>query len=111
MKNKTLEVEIATAEMEYGWVKRDLMRAAQTLADKMQALAQELSSEAPNADPRVNELGEVQSMGRDVDRLCVLLNERRRLSKALRKVAEAEEVLLDKMQKVERGKGTVLPII
>ena len=53
----------------------------------MTRLAARLGSEGANAS--VNELGEVQGLGADVDRLCALLHAARQTRDLVRRVAEA----------------------
>ncbi len=75
---------------------RAVVRAHEALADKasylaerMTRLAARLGSEGGNAS--VNELGEVQGLGADVDRLCALLHAARQTRDLVRRVAEAAQ--------------------
>ena len=75
---------------------RSVVRAHEALADKasylaerMTRLAARLGSEGANAS--VNELGEVQGLGADVDRLCALLHAARQARDLARRVADAAQ--------------------
>ena len=75
---------------------RAVVRAHEALADKanylaerMTRLAARLGSEGANVS--VNELGEVQGLGADVDRLCALLHAARQTRDLVRRVAEAAQ--------------------
>jgi hypothetical protein len=59
------------------------------LAERMTRLAARLGSEGANVS--VNELGEVQGLGADVDRLCALLHGARQTRDLVRRVAEAAQ--------------------
>ena len=61
-----------------------LLNHAEYLARQMEYLAGQLRSESP----MVNELGEVQSVGVEIDRLCAVLSEQQRYERTLRKLAE-----------------------
>jgi hypothetical protein len=60
---------------------------ARSLAERMTRLAARLQAEGTSAS--VNELGEVQGLGADVDRLCALLHAAREARDLARRVAEA----------------------
>lgn len=75
---------------------RAVVRAHEMLAEKvsylgerMTRLASRLGSEG--ADASVNELGEVQGLGADVDRLCALLHAARQTRDLVRRVANAAQ--------------------
>jgi hypothetical protein len=57
------------------------------LADRMTRLAGRLATDGVEAT--VNELGEVQGLGADIDRLCALLHAAREARQLARRVAEA----------------------
>lgn len=59
------------------------------LAERMARLAARLKGEGVGAS--VNELGEVQCLGADVDRLCALLHAARQTRDVARRFAEAAE--------------------
>jgi hypothetical protein len=75
---------------------RAVVRAHEALADKasylaerMTRLAARLGSEGASAS--INELGEVQGLGSDVDRLCALLHAARQTRDLVRRVADAAQ--------------------
>ena len=73
---------------------RAVARAHAALADKVSYLAERMTRlaarlQAEGTDASVNELGEVQGLGADVDRLCALLHAARQTRDLSRQVAEA----------------------
>jgi hypothetical protein len=73
---------------------RAVARAHAALADKVSYLAERTTClaarlQAEGTDASVNELGEVQGLGADVDRLCALLHAARQTRDLSRQVAEA----------------------
>jgi hypothetical protein len=77
------------------WIVREACREVDAtrldLVEAMERLADDLAREAgrlrDNADRTVNSLGVVQGRGMDVDRLCALLDERRKSAAKLYSVA------------------------
>ncbi|HEY1697935.1 MAG TPA: hypothetical protein VGG39_37505 [Polyangiaceae bacterium] len=67
----------------------ELVDKATYLAERMTRLAERLGREG--VDASVNELGEVQCLGADVDRLCALLHAARVTRELVRRVVEAGE--------------------
>ncbi|MGH7296530.1 MAG: hypothetical protein ACRELB_16450 [Polyangiaceae bacterium] len=67
----------------------ELVDKATYLAERMTRLAARLREEG--VDASVNELGEVQGLGADVDRLCALLHAARGTRDLVRRVVEAGE--------------------
>jgi hypothetical protein len=63
-----------------------LLRGAKYLAERLTRLVEQLESEG--LDANVNALGEVQSSGFDVDRLCVQFRGARATRDALRRAVE-----------------------
>jgi hypothetical protein len=84
--NKT---EYLTEDAERAVVRAHAMLADKVsyLAERMTRLAARLGSEG--VDASVNELGEVQGLGADVDRLCALLHAARETRDLVHRVAEA----------------------
>ena len=75
---------------------RDVVRAHATLADKVSYLGERMTRlaarlQAEGTGASVNELGEVQGLGADVDRLCALLHAARQARDLARRVAEASQ--------------------
>jgi len=68
----------------------ELVDKASYLAERMTRLAERLRREG--VDASINELGEVQGLGADVDRLCALLHAARSTRELVRRVVEAGEV-------------------
>src|SRR5579859_3415152 len=80
------EMMVADAEREVVQIHATLVRHARYLADRMATLADRLEHEG--VDRSVNELGEVQGLGADVDRSCALLHAARRTRDLVRRVVE-----------------------
>jgi len=80
------EMMVADAEREVVQIHATLVRQARYLADRMAMLADRLEHEG--VDRSVNELGEVQGLGADVDRSCALLHAARRTRDLVRRVVE-----------------------
>jgi hypothetical protein len=75
---------------------RDVVRAHAALADKVSYLGERMTRlaarlQAEGTSASVNELGEVQGLGADVDRLCALLHAARQARDLARRVAEASQ--------------------
>ena len=75
---------------------RAVVRAHTALADKVSYLAERMTRlaarlQAEGTGASVNELGEVQGLGADVDRLCALLHAARQMRDLARRVAEAAQ--------------------
>jgi hypothetical protein len=73
---------------------RAVVRAHETLTDKVSYLAERMTRLAARlgsvgTGASVNELGEVQGLGSDVDRLCALLHAARQTRDLVHRVAEA----------------------
>jgi hypothetical protein len=73
---------------------RAVVRAHAALADKVSYLAERMTRlagrlQAEGASASVNELGEVQGLGADVDRLCALLHAAREARDLACRIAEA----------------------
>ena len=75
---------------------RAVARTHEALADKVSHLAERMTTlaarlEREGTEARVNELGVVQGLGADVDRLCALLYAARQTRDLARRVAEATQ--------------------
>ena len=75
---------------------RAVVRAHEMLVDKVGYLGERMTRLAAclgteGADASVNELGEVQGLGSDVDRLCALLHAARQTRDLVRRVAEVAQ--------------------
>jgi len=75
---------------------RAVVRAHEALADRANYLAERMTRlaarlESEGANVSVNELGEVQGLGADVDRLCALLHAARQTRDLVRRVADAAQ--------------------
>jgi hypothetical protein len=75
---------------------RDVVRAHAALVDKVSYVAERMTRlaarlQAEGMSASVNELGEVQGLGADVDRLCALLHAAHRARDLARRVAEAAQ--------------------
>jgi hypothetical protein len=80
------EFLLRDAQRDVERVHRTLVRKAGHLADAMNRLGERLEHEGLEAG--VNEHGEVQGLGTDVDRLCGELHTARRTLDLLRRVAQ-----------------------
>lgn len=65
----------------------ELRSRAQTLADEMTDLVARLDNQEEGT---VNELGEVQRLGQEVDRLCAVVHEKVITERVLRRAFEGE---------------------
>jgi hypothetical protein len=83
------EFMLQDAEREVARVHEMLVAKADDLGDRMTQLALRLHREGVVAS--VNELGEVQGLGADVDRLCCLLHQTRRTRDLLQLAVRAAQ--------------------
>jgi hypothetical protein len=83
MTKNTLAVMNVERELER--VHARLLASTKHLAESMTRLAERIEREGVEA--RVNELGEVQSLGPDIDRLCALLHVARETRNLVRRMA------------------------
>ncbi len=84
---KKADYMIEDAEREVARVHELLVTTASSLADRMTRLAERLERDGVVAS--VNELGEVQGLGANVDRLCALLDATRRTRDLVRLAVSA----------------------
>jgi hypothetical protein len=86
--NKT-EAALSTARTQLQGTERDLADAARWLADRMTKLAEGLTADAANTS--TNSLGEVQSLGDTVDRLCAVRSQQLATVQMLEWVVASDE--------------------
>jgi hypothetical protein len=84
-----VEVEYVEARGQLRSAHRSLRDLALTISERMATFAERLEREG--VERGVNELGELQGLGPDLDRLCAIFAERQRRVAALARIVAAKE--------------------